>query len=192
MPHLTPASNAPEPTEAAVIVPIAAAEPAVGAHRYDLDPAERWGVPAHVTVLYPFVDPSEINEEVMATLTTAVAPVHAFDCEFADTRWFGDDVLWLAPQPDQPFRQLTAAVWQAFPQHPPYGGIHDDVVPHLTVAESHNGANLTAMRAAARAAQASLPIRAHIDTVLVIAGTTEPNSWRILQELRLTTGSSTP
>lgn len=68
----------------------------------------------------------------------------------------------------------------------------DDVVPHLTVADSHGGADLAAMRAVERTAQASLPIRAHLDTVLVIAGTTEPNSWRVLQELRLATGSSTP
>lgn len=184
MPHLSPATDAPEPTETAVIVPIAAVEPAVGTHRHVLDPAERWGVPAHVTVLYPFLDPSEISQEVIATLATAVASVHEFDCRFAHTQWFGDDVLWLNPDPDQPFRQLTTAVWQAFPQHPPYGGVHDDVVPHLTVADAR-GADLTAMRAAERAVQADLPVAAHVDTVLLIAGTTAPNSWRLLQELTL-------
>ena len=30
----------------------------------------------------------------------------------------------------------TAAVWERWPEHPPYEGIHDDVVPHLTVSET--------------------------------------------------------
>lgn len=191
MPHLIPAKDAPEPTETAVIVPISAAEPAVGAHRHDLDPAERWGVPAHVTILYPFVNPSEINDEVTRAVAAAVTSVEAFDCRFAHTRWFGEEVLWLAPDPDAPFRRLTAAVWQAFPQHPPYGGVHDDVVPHLSVADSQGGADLAAMRVAETTVRANLPIAAHVDTVLLIAGTTQPSSWRVLQELPLSSGSST-
>ena len=46
-----------EPTESAVIVAVPAAEPAVRAHRQQFDRAAAWGVPAHVTVLYPFVPP---------------------------------------------------------------------------------------------------------------------------------------
>jgi hypothetical protein len=35
-----------------------AGEPAVSRHRARLDRAAAWGVPAHVTILYPFVTPS--------------------------------------------------------------------------------------------------------------------------------------
>src|SRR6266704_7013965 len=41
---------------------------------------------------------------------------------------------YLAPQPAQPLRALTAAVTETWPQTPPYGGMFDEVVPHLTVA----------------------------------------------------------
>lgn len=45
------------PTQTAVIVPVPAAEALVGSHRRRLDRAAGWGVPAHVTVLYPFLHP---------------------------------------------------------------------------------------------------------------------------------------
>ena len=44
-------------SESAVIVPVPEAEPAVGGLRAALDRAAVWGVPAHVTLLYPFVTP---------------------------------------------------------------------------------------------------------------------------------------
>jgi 2'-5' RNA ligase len=155
--YLSPARDAPVPTETAVIVPVPDAEPIVADHRERLDTAADRGVPAHVTVLYPFVAPAAVDEHVLATLGAAVGSVEAFDCRFARTRWFGDEVLWLDPEPAEPFRRLTAAVRRAFPQHPPYGGVHDDVVPHLTVAEKRRGGTAAA-HAAEQAVAARLPL----------------------------------
>ena len=45
-------------TESAVLVPIPAAERVVSTHRSRLDGAAALGVPAHVTVLFPFVPPT--------------------------------------------------------------------------------------------------------------------------------------
>jgi len=46
-------------------------------------------------------------------------------------RWPG--VLWLAPEPAEPFAALTRAVSARHPEYPPYGGGHDTLIPHLTV-----------------------------------------------------------
>jgi len=100
----------PPPAEAAILVPIPEAEPVVGRYRAVLDQAAGRGVPAHVTVLYPFVPPEKITDAVISSASAAVASVGSFDCEFAGTKWFGQDVLWLAPEPDEPFRALTRAV----------------------------------------------------------------------------------
>ena len=43
-------------------------------------------------------------------------------------------VLCLRPEPDEPFRAMTAALVAAFPEHPPYGGKYADPIPHATVA----------------------------------------------------------
>jgi 2'-5' RNA ligase len=184
MTYLTPDADAPAPTETAVIAAVPEAGPLVERHRQRLDAAAGWGVPAHVTVLYPFVPAAAVDQDVVARLAAAVASVPAFDCCFARARWFGQDVLWLDPEPDEPFRRLTAAVWAAFPQQPPYGGAFDDPVPHLTVAETRLG-GLPAAEAAERAVQEGLPLLAHVDRLLLIAGADAPRSWRVLHELPL-------
>jgi 2'-5' RNA ligase len=182
--YLNPAPDAPAPTGTAVIAAVPVAEPLVSEHRQQLDVSAGWGVPAHVTVLYPFVEPAAISDDLITTLAMAVRTVSAFDCCFVRTRWFDQEVLWLDPEPAQPFRQLTAAVWRAFPQHPPYGGAYNDVVPHLTVAEQRL-ADLPTLLAVERAVQSGLPLVAHIEKVLLVAGTQAPNSWRVVNELRL-------
>jgi hypothetical protein len=80
----------------------AKAEPVVSEHRQQLDVAAGWGVPAHVTVLYPFVAPEALSDTLITTLAAVVRSVRAFDVCFGRTRWFGQDALWLDPEPAQP------------------------------------------------------------------------------------------
>jgi len=169
-----------EPTESAVLVPFPGLEPLVGPYRRRLDRAAARGVPPHVTVIYPFVPPSVCGETV-GRLAAAVADVPAFDCVFRRVDWFRDDVVWLAPEPDGPFRELTTAVWREFPDHPPYGGQFDDVIPHLTVGHT----DLAAMRAAAASVEPGLPVRHRVDRVWVMAGTDALGSWRTVAEVSL-------
>jgi 2'-5' RNA ligase len=135
--------------ESAVLVPVPEAEPVVGRFRARLDRAAGWGVPAHVTVLFPFVPPDEITGTVIEVVAAAVASVRTFGCEFARICWFGEDVVWLAPEPAGPFRALTSAVHAAFPRFPPFRGLFADVVPHLTIGERPEG-GADALRAARR------------------------------------------
>jgi 2'-5' RNA ligase len=134
-------------------------------------------VPAHLSVVYPFVPPAEVDDRVLAELAGAIATVPTFDCAFPRTDWFGDDVLWLAPDPAEPFRELIGAVVSAFPAQQPYGGIYADPVPHLTVGELRLG-TAAELAAADRAVRAQLPIRARVDRAVLLAGRREPGSWR--------------
>ena len=63
--YLNPAQDAPAPTETAVIAAVPKAEPVVSEHRQQLDVAAGWGVPAHVTVLYPFVAPEALSDTLI-------------------------------------------------------------------------------------------------------------------------------
>lgn len=84
------------------------------------------GVPAHVTLLFPCSpDPEGVGE--------ALAAVEAFDVHFREVRRF-PGVVYLAPEPAQPFVDLTHALWRRFPDWPPYAGAHETITPHLTVA----------------------------------------------------------
>lgn len=173
-------------THAAVIVPVPAAEPLVAHHRAHLDRAASWGVPAHVTVVFPFVPPADLDDAVVARLAAAVAQVPAFDVTFERCDWFDDDVLWLAPDDaaDAAFRALTDAVVEAFPAHRPYDGAYDDVVPHLTVGEARMGSP-AALRAAEAEIAPRLPLRTRIAEAVLITGRLEPDGWTLAARMPL-------
>jgi hypothetical protein len=179
--------------ETAVLVPVPAAERVVSPHRSRLDGAAALGVPAHVTVLFPFVPPPLITPGVVDALATAVATVSAFGCEFGATSWFGEDVLYLAPRPDEPFRALTRAVCGAFPGYLPYGGAFADTIPHLTVGERERGGGrpsggVAELRVAEAAVRPLLPVRARVSHVWLMAGSGALGSWHTLAELPLAPG----
>jgi hypothetical protein len=120
-------------TETALIVAVQEAEPHVSDLRQRFDFRAQEDVPAHITILHPFVtDPSSSAvKEALAVLFLGFASFR-YELE-AVQRW--PDNLHLRPEPAEPFIALTRAVWQAFPDHPPYEGRFPDVVPHLSVAQ---------------------------------------------------------
>ncbi|GLZ80336.1 hypothetical protein Afil01_51430 [Actinorhabdospora filicis] len=140
------------------------------------------GVDAHVTVLVPFLDAGEIDDGVLAELRGLFAAHPAFELSFAGFGRF-PGVLYLVPEPAGPVHALTTAVVSRWPQCPPYGGIFDEVVPHLTVVHGRDDAT----RAAAEAAlEARLPVRARAEAVdlLVFDG----ERWRPRARFPLATG----
>jgi 2'-5' RNA ligase len=153
--------------QSALLLAVPAAEAAVGAHRARLDPSARDGVPAHVTVLYPFLPPAEIGPEVLAELSRLFAGAPRFSFTLDRVRWFGDTVVWLGPADESPFRALTALAADAYPWCSPYGGIYEDVVPHLTIGQADDQAEL---RAAAEAVRPLLPIAAEATEVTLLTG----------------------
>ncbi|HWG25365.1 2'-5' RNA ligase family protein [Actinospica sp.] len=90
------------------------------------------GFTTHVTILVPFLPDSEIDEGVLGELRTLFAGFAAFDVTFAKAARF-PTVLYLAPEPEQPFRDMTAAVYERWPQCPPYAGKYPDATPHASV-----------------------------------------------------------
>ncbi len=102
----------------------------VGELRLAHDPSAALGVPAHVTVLFPFVPAEQVDDEAVAAF---VSRFPAFDFSLDRLERFDDGVVWLHPHPSERFVDLTAAVWQRWPAHPPYEGAFDEVIPHVTV-----------------------------------------------------------
>lgn len=172
--------------ESAVLALIGEAEPVVGPYRWRLDPTAALGIGAHVTVLFPFVVPRTIDASTVDRLRAAVADAPAFTCGFGGVGWFGEDYVWLAPEPAAPFDDLTARVVRAFPSHPPYGGEHEPC-PHLTVGYRRH-AGLDALREAAADLASAPPITATVSTLHLLAGARTPGSWRTVAELPLDGG----
>ncbi len=159
----------------ALIVEIPEAEPAVGGHRAELDPSARLGVPAHVTVLFPFVPADRIDAATETRLERLFAGVRSFGFRMDRTAWFGEEVLWLAASDPRPFRSLTERVHAAFPDFPPFEGRHDEVVPHLTVAHA---VELERMRAAERDVHRRLPIHGRVEEVTLLTQAAPAGPWQ--------------
>jgi hypothetical protein len=105
----------------ALVVPVPAAAP-----YYSAAP----GVPAHVTILFPFAAADEVDEQAVAEL---VSRFRAFDFVADQIETFDDGTRWLRPVPAAPFVDLTAAVSQRWPEFPPYEGAFDEPIPHVTI-----------------------------------------------------------
>lgn len=93
---------------------------------------------------------------------------------FGRSDWFGDSVLWLAPEPAAIFRDLTMAVVEAFPEYPPYEGHFDEVVPHLTIADQGDPQTLGGVEVSLAH---RLPVHSSAREVSLYCGTEDPGSW---------------
>jgi 2'-5' RNA ligase len=165
--------------ESAIIVPV---NVPVGVNRLRerMDPSAADGVPAHVTLIYPFMPPSELNDDVRRRIEDIVASEPSFPFVLSSLgRW--PNVVYLAPSPDDPFRRLTNLLANEFPDYPPYEGVHADVVPHVTVA-----ADVTDdyFAAAEHALPALLPIR-DVAREAWLIGHTPEQPWHTLWRLPL-------
>ncbi|MGI8900594.1 MAG: 2'-5' RNA ligase family protein, partial [Nocardioides sp.] len=96
-------------------------------------PEDPGGVPAHITLLGPFVSLESLTDGVLDELAVLFADVTPFTFTLTGVHRFPGGGVYLAPEPAQPFRRLTLALFDRFPEHPPYGGAFDDVVPHLSL-----------------------------------------------------------
>ena len=160
--------------QSGLIVVVPEAEAAVGRHRERLDVSAPLGVPAHITVLFPFVPATAIDSGLLTRLGRLFAEINGFSFRLERADWFGDDVLWLAPDDPGPFGALTQRVYQAFPAFAPYQGQFDDVVPHLTVGRGHP---LAELRAAEEAVRADLPIEARAGAVTLVTQRSVGERW---------------
>src|SRR5438874_2395129 len=119
--------------ESALVVLVPAAEGLVRPFRDRHDTAAALGVSAHITLLHPFKPPDEIDAAVLGRLQTGFAGFAQITFTLAKVQRF-PGVLYLAPDPAEPFRALTRAISAWYPETPPYGGKWPDIVPHLSVA----------------------------------------------------------
>lgn len=150
------------------------AEPAVRQFRERFDASALLGIPAHITVLAPFMPAHAVDAAVLGQLERLFATAGRFRFRLDHTGWFGDEVLWLGMQDPAPFRALTRSVYRAFPAFPPVGGQFDEVVPHLTVGHGHA---LSGLRAAEEAVRAYLPIDARASTVTLVTQQSPGGRW---------------
>jgi len=170
-----------EAPESALAVNVPEAEPYVGALRERFDPSAKLGMPAHITVLYPFIPPERITDSVVRKVRGILSAFAAFEFRLVRIARF-PTALYLAPEPAQPFIGLTEGVVRAFPEYPPYAGQYDSIVPHLMVAEAGEGADVAEAELLA-VLPARVGIEASCNEVVLIENSS--GRWKRMHSFRL-------
>lgn len=165
--------------QSAVLIPVPQADSVVGRWRYEYDPVAAAGVPAHVTLVVPWLPPAEITAADLTELEEELVDFHAFDFSLARVDWFGRRVLWVAPEPAEPFLKLTHRLAARF-NTPPWDDEFDEVVPHLTVAHASDGVELVPIAADV---STRLPVTCRAEEVWVMTG--GGGRWELRHRIRL-------
>jgi 2'-5' RNA ligase len=139
--------------ESAIVIPVGYAEPLVGPLRMLHDTFAARGVPAHITLLAPFIPPPSVLD-VTDDLTRFFADVEPFDFMLTSVRRF-PRMAYLHPHPPDPFVDLTTRLAQRYPAYQPFGGAFETVIPHLTIAYQADDAVLDSVE---RALAPKLPL----------------------------------
>jgi 2'-5' RNA ligase len=116
------------------VVFVPQAESLVSALRTQFDDSARLGVPAHITVLFPFMGPECIDASVLEKCAGIFSTHGRFAFQLSSVGRF-PVTTYLEPDPSEPFIALTSALARAFPEFPPYRGEFMTIIPHLTVAQ---------------------------------------------------------
>ena len=127
-------TEVPHERRTALLVQVPVEDPVDDFRRRHLAASVARGLPAHVTVLFPFAPAATIDAELHAQVAEHFATFPAFRAELTRVGRF-DAHVWLAPEPHERFIALLAGTYARFPLFPPYGDAFAEPVPHLTIAE---------------------------------------------------------
>jgi 2'-5' RNA ligase len=144
--------------ETAILLCVPEAERLVHEWRLKGDPSAAHGVPAHVTLLYPFLPTAAVDEGVLGELGWFFGGIDAFSVQFTRVRhWEDSGVVWIEPASDT-LVELTRSLARRWPECPPYSGEIrvDELVPHLTIVQTDDRA---LRQSAANAVSPGLPFR---------------------------------
>ncbi|HEV3039608.1 MAG TPA: 2'-5' RNA ligase family protein [Candidatus Angelobacter sp.] len=121
------------PNESAIIMPVGEVEPIVASLRMQYDKSASLGVPAHITLLYPF-RPASTAEKEIENLVEFFSAISTFEFSLAEVRRF-PRTAYLHPDVPERFTDIIRKLLEKWPDCQPYHGAFQDIIPHLTVAD---------------------------------------------------------
>ncbi len=164
-----------ESLETGLVVPVPEVQEVVEKWRTRAETTPPVGIFSHISLLYPFVPPPEADEH-LEELERFFGAETAFDFTLTDVGWFGREVVYLRPEPIDLFRSLSDRISRHWPDYQPYGGAHEEPIPHVTIGD---GGDPSAMAEIAREAAELLPIECRADAVWLMVGRPQPPTWSV-------------
>jgi len=116
------------PAPETALVLVVSLPPALEAFRVRSIADATAGVPAHVTLLYPFAEEAQLDAAVLGRVAAIAARHPVLRLTLGEGRRF-PDTLYASVEPDAPLRALHGELAAAFPSLPLYGGAFPFVPP---------------------------------------------------------------
>jgi 2'-5' RNA ligase superfamily len=148
-----------------LVVPVPAADALLGLVESRHSGTVREGVPAHVSLLYPFVGVAELDERVIQALRELVAGHEPMPVQFAEC-YRREGFVALRPDPIEALTELTRKACERWPDLVPYEGLYGKVEPHVTVALRASEETAVMIE---REVTEQLPISAELREVVLVA-----------------------
>jgi 2'-5' RNA ligase len=173
--------------DSALLLLVPEAEPLVQHWRAHHDPSAAEGMPAHITVLDPFLPEKCIDEKALRGIARFCEERPCLTIDFATVGRFSS-VLWLDPG-SSGCDELLKAVHERWPDCLPYGQSNLEVIPHLTITD---GADEATTQRAEDDVVGKLPLHAEVpgSSLMIFNGETRVCRQQFAFERRLTSGES--
>jgi 2'-5' RNA ligase superfamily len=136
-------------------------------------------IPLSITLLYPFASREELDEDQLRMLRTFFASRHSLTFDIVRVaQWEdGSRAVYGVPEPEHALRSTMRALWELFPEYPPYGGA-DDPPPHASLTLD-GGEDPDETRARVeRRLEGVLPVHFHVEEA-VLMEEREPDVWQV-------------
>lgn len=118
-------------------------------------------MPAHLTVLYPFIPAGDIDAAVVGSMRSFFASQRSEEVVFGSFSAWPGRTVWLNPE-SQAATDLLANTRKQWPRYLPYGRTDIEPIPHLTVGDGVSDEVEHKIRAAI---EPELPIRSSLVAV---------------------------
>lgn len=144
-------------------------------------------VPPHVTLLYPFFAPPEVDDHILERITRSIEGVPGFTSIFSRVGRFTQGICYLAPDDPSPYVLLSERVQAEFPEMPLYDGTYADIVPHVTFFKADLADDPETDEAeAVRAVSSGLPVTVVVrDICLTQRVRPDPAPWDVTARFEL-------
>jgi len=131
--------------QSVILIPTPLADPVIGEWRRKYDQVVLHGIPSHITLLFPFKEPSKINDEVIQKLNKIFSNVKQFSFILGKINTF-PSVVFLEPNPREKFITLTEKIVDIFPENPPWEGKYPSINPHTTIANISDSKKIDSLK----------------------------------------------
>jgi hypothetical protein len=133
-------------------------------------------IPLSITLLYPFAPREELTDEQLQMLRRFFSARRPLSFDIARVaQWSeGSRAVYGVPDPEEAVRSTMRALWELFPEYPPYGGA-DDPPPHASLTLVGDDKTLDEVEARL---DGVLPVHFDVDEA-VLMEEAEPDVWRV-------------